>query len=412
LRPQPDLLAFLGKSVSLIFFLILHPQSFSVVIIDMTRLFIFLCSIYLCLSQVAFVTVIASGQGRTIRIPKDYSSIQEGIEKAVDGDTILVAPGTYHENIDFLGRKLVLASRFILKGDTTIISKTILDGGRPDNKDSGSVVRFVSGEDSSSVIIGFTIQNGSGTLILDTRGYGGGGILCLSSSPMIIQNIIKDNSAYAYGGGIYCQEGSPQIVQNQIINNETSYFGGGIFCNKASPRIEENTLQYNSAKYGRGGGIHCYSDTALIKRNLILNNSCYIEGGGVCCESSSVALIVNNTLVMNKAAGGSGIACIKSSSPVIVNNIIAFSQGPPLWCDERSEALVTRNDFWKNPGENYGNCKPGDDNLFVDPLFVNMMGGDHHLQEGSPVIDAGDTTLVKNDPDGSKPDLGAFYFHK
>ncbi len=376
----------------------------------MARLFVLLSSIYLFLTQVAPVHTAVARQGRTLRIPKDYSTVQEGIEKAVDGDTILVAPGTYHENIDFLGKKVVLASRFILKGDTTIISKTILDGSKPGNKDSASVVRFVSGEDSSSVIVGFTIQNGSGTLILEPKGRGGGGILCHGSSPKIIQNLITDNTAYAYGGGIYCQEGSPQIAQNQIISNNTSYFGGGIFCNKASPKIEKNVLQFNSAQYGRGGGIHCYSDTALIERNLILNNSCYIEGGGVCCESSSVALIVNNTLVLNKATGGSGIACIKSSWPVIVNNIIAFSQGPPLWCDERSDALVTRNDFWRNPGENYGNCKPGDDNLFVDPLFVNMMEGDYHLKEASPVIDTGDTTIVSEDPDGTKPDLGAFHF--
>ena len=376
----------------------------------MKRLFIFLCSTYLLFTHLASVNAVAAGPGRTIRIPKDHSSIQEGIEKAVDGDTILVAPGTYHENIDFLGKKIVLASRFVLKGDTTIISKTILDGSKAVNKDSASVVRFVSGEDSTSVIVGFTIQNGEGTLILEPKGHGGGGILCHSSSPKIVQNIITNNTAYAYGGGIYCQEGSPQIVQNQIIGNNTSYFGGGIFCNKASPKIEENVLQYNSAKYGRGGGIHCYSDTALIERNLILNNSCYIEGGGVCCESSSVALIVNNTFVLNKAAGGSGIACIKSSSPVMVNNVIAFSQGPSLWCDKTSKAQVTHNDFWKNPGENYGSCTPGDDNLFVDPLFVDMMEGDYRLQEASPVIDAGDTTLVKEDPDGTKPDLGAFYF--
>jgi len=378
----------------------------------MTRLFFFLCSIYLFLSHTPQVNIVVAGQGRTIRIPKDYSSIQEGIEKAVDGDTVLVAPGIYYENIDFLGKKVVLASRFVLKGDTSIISKTILDGSKPNNKDTASVVRFVSGEDSSSVIVGFTIQNGEGTLILEPKGHGGGGILCHFSSPKIVQNVITNNTAYAYGGGIYCQEGSPQIVQNQIIGNNTSYFGGGIFCNKASPKIEENVLQYNSAKYGRGGGIHCYSDTALIKRNLILNNSCYIEGGGVCCESSSVALIVNNTFVLNKAAGGSGIACIKSSSPVMMNNVIAFSQGPSLWCDKTSKAQVTHNDFWKNPGQNYGNCTPGDDNFFVDPLFVSMMESDYHLQEASPAIDAGDTTLVNKDPDGTKPDLGAFSFQK
>ena len=381
----------------------------------MTRLFIFLCSIYL-LFMVSGVEpsfqVVYAGQSRTIRIPKDYSSIQKGIAKAVDGDTILVAPGTYHENINFLGKKIVLASRFILKGDTTIISETILDGSKPDNKDSASVVKFISGEDSSSAIVGFTIQNGKGSLILEPKGYGGGGILCMSSSPRIIHNIIKYNFAYAYGGGIYCQKSSPQIIQNMVIGNSTDFFGGGIFCNKASPKIEENILQYNSAKYGRGGGIHCFLSTPLIKRNLILDNSCYLEGGGVCCESSSAALIINNTFVRNRGIAGSGIGCIKSSSPKIVNNIIAFGQGVSLWCDKSSNPLITHNDFWKTPGENYGSCQPPLDNLFVDPLFINLMGGDCHLKKGSPCIDVGDTTLVGKDPDGTKPDLGAFYFQK
>ncbi len=379
----------------------------------MIRLFIFLCSIYLLFARVVSVDIIvAAGQSRTIRIPKDYSSIQEGIDKAVDGDTILVAPGVYRENINFLGKNIVLASHFIQKGDTTKISKTIIDGGEADTTEPASVVSFVSGEDSSSVIIGFTIQNGKGSLILDPKGRGGGGILCESSSPKIIQNIIMNNSAYAYGGGIYCQHGSPQILKNKIIGNSTKYFGGGIFCNKASPRIEENVFQYNSAEYGRGGGIHCYSDTAVIKRNLILDNNCYVEGGGVCCESLSFALIVNNTFVRNRATGGSGISSIKSSSPKIVNNIISYCQGVSIWCDKRSNALVTHNDFWKTPGENYGNCKPSSDNLFVDPLFVNLMEGDYHLKKDSPCIDAGDTTFVPKDPDGTKPDLGAFHFQK
>jgi predicted outer membrane repeat protein len=392
----------------------------------MRKLFIFFCSIFIFYllsgveppSQMVLIKSASAMGGRTIRIPKDYSLIQEGVDKAVDGDTILVAPGVYHENINFLGKKIVLASHFILKGDTTIISKTILDGSKsagsaePDNKDSASVVKFISGEDSSSAIIGFTIQNGNGTLILEPRGYGGGGILCMSSSPRIIQNIIKSNFAYAYGGGIYCQKGSPQIIQNMVMENSSKYFGGGIFCNKASPKIEENTLQFNSVEYGRGGGIHCFLSSPVIKRNLILDNECMLEGGGVCCESLSAALIINNTLSRNKGVGGSGIGCAKSSSPKIVNNIIGFGRGVSVWCDEGSNPFITHNDFWKNRGENYGNCKPPSDNLFVDPLLVNPTEGDFHLQKDSPCIDAGDTTLVGKDPDGTKPDLGAFYFNK
>jgi predicted outer membrane repeat protein len=379
-------------------------KKFKITAIVMIRQFISFFSIYLLLAQVVLA--------KTIYIPKNYSSVQEGINKAQNGDTVLVAKGTYHENINFHGKKIVLTSHFILKGDTTIISKTILDGSTADNKDSASVVMFISGEDSSSAIIGFTIQNGSGTLIREPKGYGGGGILCISSSPKISQNVIQNNSAYAYGGGIYCQNGSPQIVQNVVMENSTNYFGGGIFCNKASPKIEQNILQSNSAQYGRGGGIHCYFATPLVKRNLILDNESYLEGGGVCCESSFAALIINNTLVGNKGAAGSGIGCIKSSSPKIVNNIISFGQGVSLWCDKSSNPFISHNDFWKTSGENYGNCKPSADNLFVDPLFVNRGESDYHLKKESPVIDSGDTTIVGKDPDGTRPDLGAFYFHK
>jgi predicted outer membrane repeat protein len=376
-----------------------NPQSFDIVTILMIRQFISFCAICLLLVVGGVEPFTHLVSAKTIYIPENYDSIQEGISKAQDGDTVLVAKGTYYENINFLGKKIVLASHFILKGDTAIISKTILDGSKADNKDSASVVMFISGEDSSSVIIGFTIQNGSGVLILKPNGYGGGGITCKSSSPWIIQNVVKNNSAYSYGGGIYCQDGSPQIIQNVIMENNTNYFGAGIFCSKASAKIEGNILQSNSAQYGRGGGIHSYASTPLIKRNLILENTCYLEGGGVCCESSS-ALIINNTLVKNQTIGGNGIGCIRSSSPKIINNIISFGKGSAgMWCDESSHPFVSHNDFWKNSSEIYGSCKPSADNLFLDPLFVNPLESNYHLKKDSPLIDAGDTTSIEKDPD-------------
>ena len=102
-----------------------------------------------------------------INIPVDYPTIQQGIDASTNGDTVLVAEGTYYERIDFTGKAILVASGYIYSGDTLQIQNTIIDADTSiigiDNM--GSVVCFVSGEDSLSVIRGFTIKNGIGSLL-------------------------------------------------------------------------------------------------------------------------------------------------------------------------------------------------------------------------------------------------------
>jgi len=94
------------------------------------------------------------GLGTTFHVPGDYSTIQEGIEVAERGDTVLVAPGTYMENIDFLGKEILLKSE---QG----AAFTIIDGGNPSDPEFGSVVTFSNNEAPLSVLDGFTVTNGT-----------------------------------------------------------------------------------------------------------------------------------------------------------------------------------------------------------------------------------------------------------
>ncbi len=144
-----------------------------------------------------------------IHVPADQPTIQAGINAANNGDTVLVAENTYFENINFKGKAITVASNFILNGDTSFISNTIIDGSQPMYPDSASVVYFISGEDTTSIIQGFTITGGKGTYLPTTR-RGGGGILCYYSGAKILNNHIERDSIFneeeginILGGGLY-----------------------------------------------------------------------------------------------------------------------------------------------------------------------------------------------------------------
>lgn len=214
---------------------------------------------------------------KVIRVPEDFATIQTAIDSATAGDTILVSPGIYAENLNFRGKNVVLKS---VQGP----DKTFIDG-----KQNGSVVTFSSGEDSTARLEGFTLRNGSGTV---SEAFGdavyGGAIYCFSSSPTIRRNVMRENvvlsACGALGGGIAIIGNSAPVIEgnhlydNMVISfcDALVNFGGGIFvAGSTSPRLRENTIIRNSADFG--GGI-AVMDTArpVIQRNIITQN---IRGG-------------------------------------------------------------------------------------------------------------------------------------
>ncbi len=108
-----------------------------------------------------FLSVVSDIQSQTITVKQDgtgdYITIQEGVNASVDGDTVLVYPGVYYENVEYNSKNIILASLNILNNDPYYISHTIIDGNQ-----NGSCVKIENCE-QITVLYGFTIQNGTGS---------------------------------------------------------------------------------------------------------------------------------------------------------------------------------------------------------------------------------------------------------
>ncbi|MCX6843804.1 MAG: right-handed parallel beta-helix repeat-containing protein [candidate division WOR-3 bacterium] len=310
-------------------------------------------------------------------VPSSYPTIQAGINAAAGGDTVLVAPATYYENINFRGKNIMVASNYLLSGSPGAIDSTIINGGNSFT-DTGSCVLIVSGEDSTAKLEGFTITRGTGTLWTDEHSSvlnrEGGGVLIALSSPVIRHNIIVDNSATNRSGA-------------------TGAGGGGIRVGDGNPLIEGNVIMLNNGRYG--AGIVLNHTGARIRNNIIFNNRGGQDdgGGGILVHEgfSAAKVIENNTIVGNSAStGGGGMRVWDADSVVFRNNIVwgnVAATGDQL-DDQGGSARVTFCDVkggW-----------PG--NIAADPEFAR---DNFYLTLGSPCVDAGNPDPAYNDPDSS-----------
>ena len=247
------------------------------------------------------------------QVPSVFPTIQTAINASSDGDTIVVAPGTYYENINFNGKNITVTSHFLSTSDTTYISQTIINGNQ-----NGHVVEFSSEEDSTAVLIGFTITNGYATgnwLNFDTYG---GGIYCNGASPSLKSLIINNNTAEDKGGGICCWNCN-SIISNVTIIENTANAGGGIDCVGGSPNITDVTIARNKA--GQGGGIDCSAD--MILKNVTISNNTANDGGGICISGTCHPDYQNVVIRENMASGyGGGIYCLAGGQNM-VNVIIS-----------------------------------------------------------------------------------------
>ncbi len=309
-----------------------------------------------------------------VHVPDQVTLIQEGINIAQEGDTVLVARGRYFENINFRGKDIVVASNYIISLDPVDIDSTIIDGSQPVHADTASCVLIVSRETRDAVLEGFTLTGGTGTKWTDEHGFGiyyeGGGILITRSSPTIRNNIIKNNEAIrkdaettsAGGGGIRCGDGAPLIYGNLIRDNKGMY-GAGIVMNFASGEIEHNVILNNivynavenTSTFG-GGGIWIYGDGArtYVRNNTIVGNQAIDDPSGVSGRGGGIlvyatpATIQNNIICDNVQKKDGQIYVTATEARIEFNNIMDFGNDTlthnidvdPLFCDSGNDVFT------------------------------------------------------------------------
>jgi predicted outer membrane repeat protein len=326
-----------------------------------------------------------------------YNNIQAGIDAVSSSGTVLVYNGTYLENINFIGKGIKLGSLYMTTGDDSHISSTIIDGNQ-----NGSVVSFINNEDTSSVLTGFTIQNGSGTLI---------------------------DAIESHGGGIYCKSASPYLKNLNIIENSATHLGGGIYCSlSANPIISDIIISGNKTldeTTGQGGGLFCWFSAPELNNVLMVNNSSIYGGGAYLGGEGTGASFTHVTIVDNIGTYGGGFYLNLddgqfTDQPTVLNSIIwnnkpqqiYFTDENNPWGIDISYSII---EGGKESISNANNATInwGAGNITSSPILTS----NYRLDPYSPAIGAASSTDdpqtdlnggPRPNPEGSLPDIGAY----
>ena len=354
----------------------------------------------------------------TIRVPEDQPTIQAGIDAVVDGGLVLVAPGTYTEQL-IISKTITLASHFHTTGDEQFINKTIIDGAGVNR------IITVNKTAADAKIIGFTIQNGN-------DGIKARGIVQILNNHF---QFTKDAVDYQNGGGI--NRG------NVYENNEDD----GIDLDAATSVIIEDNIIRNNKNEGIEIRLHDYTGDVLnivirdniitgnledgiqlidypglsdrvffIERNLIQGNAMAGLGlmdGGVSNEDFRASSIPERIYLINNSFIDNPYAVSGGDNLIALNNLFINSTTLALKYID-ADSVVAHNLFWNNKENSQGTNLVQNTNLFSDP----MLKQNSELQQGSPAIDAGAAhfewkseivlDLQSGAYLGSAPDLGAY----
>jgi len=382
-------------------------------------------------AKTAFATI--------INVPDDQQTIQRAINASQNGDTVLVQPGVYEEIIRITNRTVTLASLFLLQNEPDLIEQTILDGG------GMQTVVTISGWENRTVLHGFSIRNGLGQ---------GAAVNVIEASPTLRHINAYENEGLH--GTISCSSAENVTWDHLNIHDnhsETSLTSGILVTETTTLTVRDLIIRDNSS-LGAGAFYVQFPgrNVLTVERAEIYNNVAENESIAEIQQSGTLNLIechaYNNMGGEDYEAVRTWLAAFSAEKSLFVGN---GEEGNPRFFETydfppRNHiiygcTIIGYNDvaidcghgltdvkstiFWGNGNavgghQTRGNVRcdyclgegiEGADNISTDPLFRDPENGDYHLRADSPCIDFGDPDADR-DPDGSRADMGAFYFHQ
>ncbi len=297
-------------------------------------------------------------RGTLHRVPAEYADIQSALDVSVDGDTVLVAPGTYrgpgNKRLDFGGHDVVLRS----EGGAAL---TIIDCEL-----AGRAINFEHGEGPGAVVDGFTIRGGH--VYYEWESNNGGGIRVSNASPTLRNLVIEDCRAKGAGGGLVLG-GSLSQVEGLVLRRNQAY----------------------GTVTGNGGGLASFGGAPQFS-HLLAHDNLAAESGGAVYLSGGAPQIAQSTLSDNQAARGGAIGLAYAATLALERLLVTFNEaqsgGALHEADAPSSTLWTCSDIFGNGSEPYAGYAetPGGDCFAADPLYCAVTGAEYTLADASPCL--------------------------
>jgi parallel beta-helix repeat protein len=372
---------------------------------------------------------VSTAQAATINVPSNYTTIQEAVDAAASGDTIMVAPGEY------TGAAISTTVKIIGSGPSTRITT-----GVPPQGDGFLIWHPGAGTEICNLAVevplvtpylcGVLMANADNCIVRDLKITADAfGIASLSSD----NTVVTDNEIS--GGGIYglyfsnsydgtitgntisgawsraiCTPFSPgAVVKNNTVSGECR-FGIEAFLSPGTD-ITANTV---SVTGWYGIRVDLLSNDTTVKQNTIENFHCTADSGGapIAVQRSSNCIVTNNTLIDvyypdNYAQGTGPVAGIRVSGYgtwdyPCTNNIILGNDykksGLPGWNKKHptGPGCVVLEDLWYSSGSRYG------------AAIDNFVSEKHHAYPAGTTIceQILDMTATPENPDGENTEVG------